>query len=282
MATTVSRRITFSAWADANPKAPFDVDAALSEVKPLEGEAVILEQSEALTAAVVLQSQSGMDPALIQLLALRDFENRPINWGPGSLPEPITIGEDEYTADITHVAIWPDKITAHDVYSNAPGLTRLSAYFRDKAQQRVIFRPLYDPDLADLLKDIEGFRRVEYGIHTPSKVQQAKSSNFLGDLFPAAFGKKVPSIRVSLGMSRKSPRDAYIDDSVSDAVLTTIEHAEQFLRHAAHRGQEQDAEDPDGQPEDGDDQPPQAADPDPERDRTGSKGRQPARRRRGL
>lgn len=226
---TVARRIIFSAWASVSLKHPFDIEAALDEFKPLSGKDVILEQNEALTAAVVLQRPSGDDPALIQLLALRDYENRPINWGPGSNPEPITIGEDQYTADITHVAIWQDKIVAHDAYTNAPGLARLSAYMRDKGNQRVVFPPLYDPGLTQQLKDLEGLRRVEYGIHTPSKVQHASSSGFLSDLIPSAFGEKVPSLRVSLGMSRRSPRDAYLDDSVSDPVLKAVEHAEQFF-----------------------------------------------------
>jgi hypothetical protein len=250
MATTatVARRIIFSAWANASPKHEFDCGAAVEKLVPLEGKDTVLEQNEALTAAVVLRGPSADDPALIQLLALRDYDNRPIDWGPGSFPAPITIGEDRYTADVTHVAIWQDKIIAHDVYTNAPGLSRLSAYLRDKADQRVIFRPLYDPNLKTQLEDIEGFRRFEYGIHTPSKVQHARNAGFLSDLFPGAFGEKVPSVRVELGMSRQSPRDAYLDEELSDAMLRALENAEQFFDTVAISGRSKTQKTPAGNP----------------------------------
>jgi hypothetical protein len=246
---SVARRIVFSAWADTNPKHPFDCHAALAQIKPLEGTPdMVLDHGDALTAVIVLEQPSGDDPALVQLLALRDYENRPINWGPGSLPEPITIGKDKYTADITHVAIWPDKIVAHDQYPNAPGLTRLHSYLRDRGNQRVTFRPLYDPDAAAELEDIKGLRRVEYGIHTPSKVLASTGSDFLGKLFPSAFGASVPSIKVSLGMSRKSPRDAYIDEDLSETVLKAVEQAEELFDTLVIAGTSKSQKTPSGNP----------------------------------
>jgi hypothetical protein len=232
----VARRVIFSAWASTNPKKPVDLEAAYDEVKPLTGKEMIVEQEESLTAVLALRAPDGVDPALFQVLALRDYDNRPLNWGPGVTPEPIVIGQDRYTADITHVAIWSDSIAAYDTYPNAPGLGRLAAYLRAKAGQRLIFRPLYEQDLAERLKDLEGMRRVEYGIHTPAKVQQANASNFLGSLIPQAFGDKAPSINVALGMSRSSPRDAYLDDSVAESIYAAVDKAEQFFDTLAISG----------------------------------------------
>jgi hypothetical protein len=63
---------------------------------------------------IIVAAGSETAPAKIQLLALRNADNRPSQWQPGGQLGPLPLQDDQYPADATHVMIWPDGIAAQD------------------------------------------------------------------------------------------------------------------------------------------------------------------------
>lgn len=230
---TLKRRIVFSAWADTSERHPFDRLAAADALNKLGDDEVVLEHGEALTAVEVIQKGSPDKPTRLLLLALHDAASAPSAWGAGQGASLINLGDDEYSAFITHVSLWENKIAAHDAHANAPGLGRLASYLWQRAGQRVTFRSLYEQGLADQLEDLDGVRAVDVAIHSPHKAQNA--SGLIGSVI-AQLRPKAPAIRVSLGMGRRGPRDAYLDPEIADAVHEVADKAEQLFDTLRIRG----------------------------------------------
>lgn len=232
-ADTLKRRIIFSAWADTVEKQPFDRLAAAEMLSTLEPDEVVLEHGEALTAVELIQKGTENKPTRLRLLALHDAANAPSAWGPGQGASLIDLGADQYSAFITHVSLWPNRIAAHDAHANAPGLGRLATYLHRLTDQKVAFRALYEQGLTDQLEDLVGVRGVEFAIHSPHKTQTAEG--MFGSLIPR-LAPKAPSIRVSLGMGRRGPRDAYLDPEIAETVHDLADKAEQFFDSLKIRG----------------------------------------------
>lgn len=247
--TTVKRKLTFVAWADANEKRPFDLDAAASKLAELSPSQIVLaHDQELLTAVDHVRPGTDTRATELQLLALHDAENAPSEWGPGAGARRITIGKGRYTAFFTHVLIWPDKVAAFDGHANAPGLGRLADYIRLRTGQRVLFRALYEQGIKERLEDIAHFRSFEYGIHDPKKkTALAGDSGLVGGL-PKVW-QKVPSVNVKVGMSRRSRRDAYLPDEVAEEVVAMSEVAEQFFDRMVIKGPSKTRTKPNGRPE---------------------------------
>ena len=167
--------------------------------------------------------------------------------GPGHGTRTVQIGKDRYTAFITHVLIWPDKVAAFDAHRNAPGLGRLSDYIRRKTGERVIFRALYEQGLQEQLKDIDGYRSFEFGIYDPHKRAALGDGKMLQSLLPKRY-EKVPSLSVKMGMSKRGPRDAYLDDEIVDEFLAVADSAEDFLDALKLRGRGKTIKTPSGKP----------------------------------
>ena len=91
----------------------------------------------------------------------------------------------------------------------------------------MIFRALYEQGLADKLADLEGVRSVEYGIYRPHKHQAAQAHGMFGSLFPDR--PDVPAFKVSMGVGRKSKRDATLPSDVAEQVVGFADQAEQFF-----------------------------------------------------
>lgn len=145
---TITRTIRFVAWVDASARKPFDRLEAADGIAAIPEDEIVLEENEALTAVELVQAGTDTKPTALAVLALRDFDDRPLGWGPGTLPEPIEIADDKYTADLAHAVIWADHVAAIEVHANAPGLGRLQRYLSTMVEQRIVFRSLYQPDLA--------------------------------------------------------------------------------------------------------------------------------------
>lgn len=223
---TIMRKLMFSGWQDASDQEPFDRIAAANSIAELPANDLVLEHGGQITAVEVHQIGTETSPTCFQLLALRDFDNRPLDWGPESGANPIEMLRDRFPADITHVAIWGDNTAAYDRHANAPGLGRLSSYLRDKADQRVHFVSLYDPTIVEQLDDLESIRSFEYGIYSHNRFDAAAEAGLLERFFPRA---QAPSISVKLGMSRKSPRGAALDPDLSETLLQTAQRAEELF-----------------------------------------------------
>lgn len=250
---SVQRKLTFVAWADMSPRKPFNFQAAakkLAKIKPSESILAHGRDDVDMTAIDHLKAPAAVkpgEPLALQLLALHDAANAPSEWGPGHGTRTVQIGKDRYTAFITHVLIWPDKVAAFDAHRNAPGLGRLSDYIRRKTGERVIFRALYEQGLQEQLKDIDGYRSFEFGIYDPHKRAALGDGKMLQSLLPKRY-ENVPSLSVKMGMSKRGPRDAYLDDEIVDEFLAVADSAEDFLDALKLRGRSKTIKTPSGKP----------------------------------
>jgi hypothetical protein len=227
MAATLKRKLTFSAWADGSSYDSFDRIAAARAIKEIDDDELVYEHGDQLTAVEVVKVGGETAPTHLRVLALHDADNAPSSWGPGSGATRVDYGEGRYSAFICHVLIWSDNVAALDGHANAPGLGRLADFIRGNTDERVIFRALYEQGLADQLADLEGLRSVEYGIYRPHKLHAARSNGMFGPLLPAQ--DDVPSFKVTLGMGRKSKRDATLPSEISEQVVGLADSAEQFF-----------------------------------------------------
>jgi hypothetical protein len=174
MATTVHRKLTFYAWRDGLKRRPFDRLAAAKAIKDLAGDPdSVVEIDGTLVAALVSAVGTPTKPTRFQLLPLRDYDNRPLRFRPGSALSAITLASGDYTSDVAHIAIWPDGYAAYDAHGFAPGPQRLAAYLRETCDERVDFLALYDRELLDYVKSLDGLTAVEFSITSSEKSQRA-------------------------------------------------------------------------------------------------------------
>lgn len=242
---SIDRRLTFYAWSDTNEKHPFDRLAAAVAVASLDNSEVVLDHGEdELTAVEIVAAGKAGSPTRLLLHALHGPGSRPSEYGPGVGTRTIQIGRGRYTAFTGHVSIWEDKIAAVDMHANCPGFGRLSAYFRRRADQKVVFRPLFAQETAEKLKDLEGIRGIDFSIHELHKVNQARRKGMLRSLLPS---RKFPSIHVAAGMSRREPRDAYFEPEVEEELFALADTAEQFFDRLVIRGLSKTEKTPTGQ-----------------------------------
>jgi hypothetical protein len=229
-----NRRLVFYAWADSNDNYPFQRVPGAEALAALPTHEIVLDHGDdSLTAVEVVEVGSEREPTRLLLHALHGPGSRPSRWGPGEGAQSITIGQNQYTAFSSHVAIWNDNIAALDAHANAPGLGRLSRYFLRLARERVAFRPLFEQDAARRLEDLDGIRGVDFAIHDAYKVERARANGMISELMPR---KEFPSIHVSAGMSQKDAHDDYIDDAVADELFELADNAEQFFDRIKIRG----------------------------------------------
>jgi hypothetical protein len=143
-----------------------------------------------------------------------------------------------YTADVTHVVIWPDGIAAQDMHRNAPRLGRLSYYIEKKLSGYVNFDPLYRPDMYEKLQRMKGqLRGVEFALTRPEYLSRQRPGAF-STLLPAVYGSKVPSIQVRVGMGRYGPRDQYLDGQTEDAIFAIADSADELVDKLIVRGKD--------------------------------------------
>jgi hypothetical protein len=229
-----NRRLVFNAWANSNDNHPFQRTAGAEALAALPVDETVLDHGDDfLTAVEIIAIGTEREPTQLLLHALHGPGSRPSRWGPGEGARSISIGENQYTAFSSHVALWADNIAALDAHANAPGLGRLSRYFFSLARERVVFRPLFEQDAARRLEDLDGIRGVDFAIHDAYKVERARANGMISELMPR---KEFPSIQVSAGMSQKNAHDDYIDDAVADELFELADNAEQFFDRIKVRG----------------------------------------------
>ncbi|MEU9874337.1 hypothetical protein AB0C87_41505 [Actinomadura sp. NPDC048021] len=221
----VSRRLVYSAWSSIPNRATFlpsTVAAQLANAIRANPESTILTNEEVATAVTVLERGSETEPSVFQLLALRGPQQRPSQYTPGEKLGPLPLLDDQYPADVTHVAVWPDGIVGQDVHGNSPRLGRLSFYFRKKFNRHIAFEQLFRPDMQDRLGEIRGrLRTVRISLTRPEYVNT--DGGAFATLIPQVFGESAPSISVAIGMGRYGPRDRYLNDATEEAVFRVVE-----------------------------------------------------------
>jgi hypothetical protein len=227
----VARQLVFYKWSHVNAKPAFEYHHALTELGDKivgDPQFAVMKNDEVTTAADVLSPGTETQPGKLQLLALRDEDNRPLQWKPGGQLSPLSMPLDSYPSDVSHVMIWPDGIAAQDLHANAPRLGRLSFYLRHQVRSYVTFEPLYQPDMFTRLQQLRGrLRMVEISLTRPEYVDSKRG--VFGTLLPAVFGERVPSVAVRLGMGRRGPRDRYLDDTMEEAVFELAENADNYV-----------------------------------------------------
>jgi hypothetical protein len=217
---------------------------AATRIASLPKAEAILEHDGAMTSVVVIDAGSTVKPTIFQVLALHDEADRPNAWEFGSPARTITLPTGTYTAFVTHVVLWRGHVAGHDMWSNAPGLGRLALFIARRTDERVLFRPLFDPSLRDRLDDLRGWRGIDIAIHDPEKREAAKRLGLFGGLLST----RVPTIHVTMGMGRSGPRDAYLDPDVADQVLAEINNAEDLFDGLVIRGHSKSMTTPAGRP----------------------------------
>lgn len=227
----LKRKLTFYRWLSVPNRPPFEPYAAAGGVAALveqDPSTAILTEAEATTAVIVNSVGDPATPTRLQLLALRDPDNRPLQFGPGEPLAPIDMLADRYPADVTHVTLWPDGYAAQDFHGNAPRAGRLARYLRRQVDAFVNLEQLYQPDMLDRLDDIRGqLRGVDIALTRPEHVDQ--DPGVLGTLVPAVYGHRAPSVSVHVGMGRYGPRDRFLDAETEEAILATAERAQELV-----------------------------------------------------
>ncbi len=225
------RRLTFYRWQDIKDRPAFvpheaaEASAQLTSADPRQ--AVFLD-GDSTTVVLVHETGTANSPTKLQLLALRDPDNRPLQFGPGEPLGPIDMLAHRYPADVTHVEIWPDGLAGQDFHGNAPRLSRLSRYLRQKISHFVTFEQLFQPDVADRLDDVRGqLRGVDIALTRPERLDQ--NPGLFGTLIPSVYGHSAPSVSVHVGMGRFGPRDRYLDAQTEAHIFELAEHAQDLV-----------------------------------------------------
>lgn len=227
----LTRKLTFSRWQSIEDRAPFvphEAAEAVVRLSATDPRQAVLTDGDSSTVVLVPDAGSATSPTKLQLLALRDPDNRPLQFGPGEPLGPIDMLAHRFPADLTHVELWPDGIACQDFHGNAPRLTRLSRYFRLKLTQFVVFEQLYQADLADRLEDVRGqLRRIELALTRPERLDV--DAGLFGTLIPAVYGHRAPSVSVHIGMGRFGPRDRFLDAETEAQVFEIAERAHDLV-----------------------------------------------------
>jgi hypothetical protein len=225
--TMVARQLVFYKWSNVSGKPTFEYHEALAELRDkIEGDPqfAVLQNNEVTTAVEVMSPGTETLPAELQLLALRDEDNRPSQWKPGESLTALSMPPDSYPSDVSHVMIWPDGIAAQDLHHNAPRLGRLSFYLRHQVHANVTFEPLYQPDMLVRLQQLRGrLRSVEISLTRPEYIEPNKGA--FSTLVPAIWGPRVPSLAVHVGMGRRGPRDRFLDEAAEEDIFRIAEDA---------------------------------------------------------
>ncbi len=225
------RRLTFYRWQAIRDRAPFVPHVAAQAVARLTSadprQAVFLD-GDSTTVVLVHETGTANSPTKLQLLALRDPDNRPLQFAPGEPLGPIDMLAHRYPADVTHVEIWPDGLAGQDFHGNAPRLSRLSRYLRQKVSHFVTFEQLFQPDVAARLDDIRGqLRGVDIALTRPERLDH--DPGLFGTLIPSVYGHSAPSVSVHVGMGRFGPRDRYLDAQTEADIFEIAEHAQDLV-----------------------------------------------------
>jgi hypothetical protein len=223
----VARQLVFYKWSSVNAKPAFEHHHALAELRDkIEGDPrfAVVQNDDVTTAVEVVSSGTETQPGKLQLLALRDEDNRPSQWKPGEALSALAMPADYYPSDVSHVMLWPGGIAAQDLHANAPRLGRLSFYLRHQVHAHVTFEPLYQPDMLARLQQLRGhLRGVQISLTRPEYVDPSRGA--FSTLVPAIWGPRVPSLSVHVGMGRRGPRDRFLDNAAEEDIFRIAEDA---------------------------------------------------------
>ncbi|MDN3294360.1 hypothetical protein QWM81_09915 [Streptomyces ficellus] len=234
----LKRKLVFYRWTSVAGRASFAPSAVaerLAREIAADSAYQMIDKDGVITAVEVVDAGDEREPTKFRVLALRGHEDRPFKWDPHASIGPISLLENEYPADATHVSIWPDGYCAHDMGRYSPRVSRLAFFLRQKMQEYVNFDPLFNEDAFRKLDEMKGqFRSFDLAMTKPE--YSTRDRGTFGKLWPAVAGEELPSVRVSLGMGRYGPKDRYIDQHLEDELLELAARASDLLTGMVVRG----------------------------------------------
>src|SRR5207302_3438099 len=128
----------FYGWEDIEGLPEFERVPAATAVQGLAAQAWAFTEDDFVTAVLVDREGTNTDPTCLRFFRLRSGDDVP-HILRGQVPTPLQLQQNEAVTDWTHVVIWSDNYAAHDSRRDAPGLSRLATYFRERANQRARF-----------------------------------------------------------------------------------------------------------------------------------------------
>lgn len=234
----VMRKIVFYRWMHVNGRAPFvphEAAGRVAQAIDADPYASVLEGNDTTTAVEVGQAGDSLTPARFRVMALRNPGNRPVQWELGNGLKSLQLLDDQYPADVTNVAIWPNGIAAQDLTRDSPRMGRLSHFLRHRANAFVSFEPLYRPDMYERLMRMRGkLRSVHLAMTKPEYLDRDRG--VFGTLVPEIWGPKAPSINVQIGVGRYGSRDRFLDHDTEETVFRIAEQANDFVDRLIVRG----------------------------------------------
>lgn len=223
MAGLVTRKVVFARTRDVAADEPFDRCLTAAAAHALGREAWVVRGDDMVVGVIVEGVGSENEPTLLRLVRLRDNDDRPYAMNLDRATVPIALLEDQSLAEWAHVVLWPDGLVAHDPHRDAPGLNRLSSWFRDRCGAWVTFDSLYDRTLIERLRALRHVRMVSVKISTADAVQRADDQRLglFGGLFASARETESATIAQELSVGRERRRALNPDFREEVAILAT-------------------------------------------------------------
>ncbi|WP_394363139.1 DUF6731 family protein [Amycolatopsis sp. SB7-3] len=227
----LKRKLVFYRWTSLDNDRQFNPYATMttlaSEIDRQE-EFEVLDSGEYKTAVLPVFYSDRSRPVRLQMLSLRGGTTLPVKWRSDSSLESINLLDGEYSADVTHIVIWPDGVAAQEYHGNAPRMGRLSYFLRKKLDQKILIDGLYNPNMFARLDEIRGqVRQVHLALTRPETWAQDSRPGAFSTLLPAFAGVKTPSLKVAFGMGRYGPRDRFLDPDIEETVFEIAERAQE-------------------------------------------------------
>lgn len=233
----IHRRVVLSGWKPSRQSSTVDLEAVHDGLLDLingDPDQCVLEGNDRVTAVLPGRKRNG--GLELQLLGLRDENGRSIQFRPGSPLADLRLLEGHKTGEVTHVCMWPDGIAAQDWFADVPRLSRLSEFLRVKLQTHVQFSPIFDQSLWDALQDVTGqLRYVRVSLHQDTVPDDAEDLGVFAT-YRRQMDPRVPVMDMGLKMGRRSPRDAYLPDSIDADIQRAADVAPEMLENLVVRG----------------------------------------------
>jgi len=231
----LQRRLTFYSWESLDDDQPFDPIVAgttLEALPDIPGRSVPAGDFEVDAFAWPAFSVPAASAA--QVMRYRDFNSRPYVRAPGAAPHPVNMQPSEFILDVSHCVLWPDHFAAFDQGGHSPTPAAYATFARERLNQLVIFRPLFDKSAIDRLKDLRGLKRVQFRMRN-SQVTQGQVNAQQGPLrglFSELFGwqgEVVVSADISVSSRGQGARDRVLDGVTPEDVQRAVDRADRMF-----------------------------------------------------
>jgi hypothetical protein len=232
-APRLDRTIRFVAWEDLPNRPPFELERFGDVVEALDAGNWRLEDSDMTTAASVFRRG---DPICFRYFRIRGAGDLPSRLNIERETLPLDLPEGESISDWIHVVRWPDGYAAYDPHRDAPTVSRLAWYARQRANQYVRFVNLYDRTLIDQLHDLDELTALDFRVVRSDPAQDAIDRR-LGLLRGAfALHREAEAATVTTSVSVGRSRRRQLSEEIREDVLELAERSADLLDQLVVRG----------------------------------------------